>query len=69
MPSFKVLCFVGGKWDENEAVKIEATHALEAAEKVCGEPLIEGVKLGDIRATVRPLDNPNDVTTFRKREI
>ncbi len=67
MPSFKVLCFVGGKWDENDAVKIEATHALEAAEKVCGEPLIEGAKLGDIRAEVTPLDKPRRKTAYRIR--
>lgn len=65
MPIFMVRCYVGGKSDENEARKIEAKDVLEAAEKVCGGPLIAGGKLGQLRAVVSPLDKPNDKTAFR----
>ena len=68
MPFFMVTCFSGGKPDEAPR-KVEAHDKLQAAEDVCGGPLIEGpAKPGNLRATVRPLDNPNDVATFRERE-
>ncbi len=67
MPFFIVACFADGKSDENPR-RVEAHDKLQAAEDVCGGSLIEGpAKLGNLRATVRPLDNPNDVTTFRER--
>ena len=65
MPIFMVSCYVRAVSDGNEARKIEAKDALEAAEKVCGGPLIEGGKPGQLRAVVSPLDNPSDRTTFR----
>ena len=65
MPIFMVSGYVGGKSDEIVTRKIEAKDALEAAEKVCGGPLIAGGKLGQLRAVVSPLDKPNDTTTFR----
>ncbi len=46
-------------------VSAKFVHEAEAAEKVCGGPLIAGGKLGQLRAIVSPLDNPNDKTTFR----
>ncbi len=68
MPFFMVKSYVGGKSDENPR-KVEAHDKLQAAEDVCGGPLIEGTtNLGNLRATVRPLDNPKDVATFTKRE-
>ena len=68
MPFFMVRCFVGGKSDEDPR-KVEAHDKLQAAEDVCGGPLIEGpTNLGNLRAQVRPLDNPHDVATFRERE-
>ncbi len=68
MPFFIVRCYTGGKSDEDSR-KVEAHDKLQAAEDVCGGPLIEGpAKPGNLRATVRPLDNPNDVATFRERE-
>jgi len=67
MPFFIVTCYTGGKSDESR--KVEAHDKQQAAEDVCGGPLIEGAaKPGNLRATVRSLDNPNDVATFRERE-
>lgn len=59
MPIFMVRCYVRAVSDGNEARKIEAKDALEAAEKVCGGPLIEGGKPGQFRAVVSPLDKPS----------
>ncbi len=68
MPFFIVRCYTHGRSDEDSR-KVEADDKLQAAEDVCGGPLIEGTtNLGNLRATVRPLDNPSDVATFRKRE-
>ncbi len=67
MPFFIVRCYTGGKSDEDPR-KVEAHNKLQAAEDVCGGPLIEGAIPGNIRATVRPVDNLNDVATFRERE-
>ena len=66
MPFFKVRCYVAGKSDENPR-KVEANNKLEAAEGVCGGPLVEGAKPGNLRAVVWPLDNPNDTTSFSSR--
>ena len=67
MPMFMVLCYVGGKWDGNAARRIQAKDALEAAENVCGRPLIANGKLGQLRAVVSPQDKPGDKTTFRDK--
>ncbi len=68
MPFFIVRCYTGGKSDEDPR-KVEAHNKLQAAEDVCGGPLIEGpTNLGILRATVRPLYKPKDVATFRERE-
>ncbi len=64
MPIFMVKCYVEGKSDENPR-KIEAKNALEAAEKICNGSLVANGKLGQLRAVVSPLENPNDKTTFR----
>ncbi len=68
MPFFMVRCYTGGKLDEDPRM-VEAHNKLQAAEDVCGGPLIEGpTNPGNLRATVRPLYKPKDVSTFRKRE-
>ncbi len=41
MPFFIVTCYAGGKSDENPR-GVEAYDELQAAEDVCGGPLIEG---------------------------
>ncbi len=67
MPIFMVRCYVGGKPDEYKFRTIEAKDVLEAAEKVCGGPLIEGAKPGNLRAVVWLLDKPSEKTAFRDR--
>ena len=66
MPFFMVKCYVGAKSDENPR-KVEANNKLEAAEDVCGGPLVEGAKPGNLRAIVWPLDKPGDTTSFSHR--
>jgi hypothetical protein len=63
MPWFMVTCFRDGK-AEGAYQKTEAADAREAAENVCGGPLLEGAGL-NVRATVRPLDDPEKIKTFR----
>ncbi len=65
MPKFSVLCFASGIWDDNAAVLIEAKDALEAAQNVCGGPLIEDRKLANLRAEVTAVEKPNRKTTYR----
>jgi hypothetical protein len=54
MPRFKVKCFEGAIWDGKDARDIEAQDEREAAESVCGGPLSEGGKPGQLRAQVTP---------------
>ena len=55
MPRFKVMCYDRGRWDCQEPRIVEARNAKEAAEKVCGGPLIRGSdKPGNLRAKVWP---------------
>ena len=42
----------GADSPQGEYQPIEAENAKEAAEKVCGGPLVEGAGLGNLRATV-----------------
>ena len=64
MPFFMVKCYAGGK-AKGHPRKVEARDALEAAEKICNGSLVANGKLGQLRAVVSPLENPNDKTTFR----
>ena len=64
MPRFKVRCYESGKWDEIEPRDIEAQDEQEAAESVCGEPLLEAGKLGQLRAEVWPLSSPGAKKLF-----
>ena len=54
MQSFKVICYEAGKWDGIGPRDIEAQDEREAAESVCGGPLIEAGKPGQLRAEVWP---------------
>ena len=55
MPRFKVMTYDRGRWDYLEPRIVEARNAKEAAEKVCGSPLIKGSdKPGNLRAKVWP---------------
>lgn len=53
MQSFKVKCYEAAIWDKIEPRDIEAQDEQEAAERVCGGPLVEGRgKPGQLRAEV-----------------
>ncbi len=54
MKSFKVICYEAGKWDGIGSRDIEAQDEREAAESVCGGPLIEAGEPGQLRAEVWP---------------
>ncbi len=64
MPRFNVRCYESGKWDEIEPRDIEAQNEREAAESVCGGPLLEAGKLGQLHAEVWPLGKPYKTSVF-----
>ncbi len=64
MPLFMVRCYEGGISDKKKTRKIEAKNEREAAESVCGGPLLEAGKLGQLRAVVSPLAKPGDKRAF-----
>ncbi len=64
MPNFKVKCYEGGLWDKNEPRYIEAQDERDAAEILCGEPLSEEGKLGQLRAEVWPVSSPKAKKLF-----
>ena len=41
--SYKVMCFHHGLWDNAEPQAVEGQNVREAAEKVCGQSLAQGV--------------------------
>ncbi len=59
MQSFKVICYEAGKWDDIGPRDIEAQDEREAAESVCGGPLIEAGKPGQLSAEVWPASKPS----------
>ena len=64
MPHFSVRCYERGIWDGVEPHKIETQNEQEAAESICGAPLIEGGKPGQLRAIVWPTASPDKKKTF-----
>ncbi len=64
MPRFKVRCYERAIWDGIEPRDIEAQDEQEAAEIVCGTPLIEGGKPGQLRAEVWPPFSPSAKKLF-----
>ncbi len=58
MPRFNVRCYEAAKWDGIEPHDIEAQDEQEAAASVCGGPLREGGKAGQLRAVVWSLSSP-----------
>ena len=67
MPFFMVKCYAGGKEKRGGPRKVEARNALEAAEEICGGPLIEGAKPGNMRAEVLALEKPRPMTVYRNK--
>lgn len=66
MPYFYVMCFEGGIWDKRDAQRVRARSGQEAAERVCGEPLVECNVLGQLRTQATAVARPNRKTTFRR---
>ena len=64
MHSFKVKCYEAAKWDGIGARDIEAQDEREAAESVCGGPLIGRGKPGQLRAQVWPASKPSAKKLF-----
>ena len=64
MPRFKVKRYEGGKWDKIGPRDIEAQDQHEAAERICGGPLIEAGKPGQLRAQVWPVSKPSAKKMF-----
>ncbi len=64
MPCFKVRCYESGKWDGIEPRDIEAQDEREAAERICGGPLIEMGKPGQLRAQVWLASKPTAKKMF-----
>jgi hypothetical protein len=58
MPIFRVTCYKAGEWDGAQAREIEAEDEQDAAEQVCGAPLVTEGKLGELRAQVSPVSEP-----------
>ena len=64
MPRFSVMCYDQGLWDQNKNTIIEAENELRAAMQVCGEPLVESGKMGQLRAQAWPVLDPNAKKRF-----
>jgi hypothetical protein len=65
MPSFNVQRYKDGQHYGLPSFNIEAENEKEAAEKVCGERLIQdGGKLGTYRAKVWPSGQPGKIVHF-----
>ena len=64
MPRFKVRCYESAIWDKIEPRDIEAQDEQEAAESVCGEPLLDAGKHGQLRAEVWPPASPRKKKLF-----
>ena len=58
MPLFRVTCHKHGKWDGADPQEVEAEDEKAAAEKICGGPLVEVVKHGQLSAEVWPVSKP-----------
>ncbi len=64
MRRFRVICFQAGVWDKMKPREIEAKDEREAAERVCGGPLVEAGKPGQLRAQVSPSSKPSEKKMF-----
>jgi hypothetical protein len=61
---YRVVCFREGAWDGKEAVEREATSEMDAAEAICGTPLVEAGKPSQLRAQVTPMAAPAEKKLF-----
>ena len=63
MPIYRVRCFDGHKWDEGEG-GVQAQNEKEAAERVCGVPLVTSGTPVRLRAQVSASDKPGAKSLF-----
>lgn len=61
MTVYKVRCYEAGIWDGNEPHEVEANDPREAVEAVCGGPLSDAGKPGQLRAEAWPVSAPANV--------
>ncbi len=64
MQHFMVKCYHDGKWDKMDPREIEGKDERDAAERVCGGPLLEAGKTGQLRAQVWPVSKPSAKKMF-----
>ena len=64
MQEFRVVCYEAGEWDQANARVVEARDEQEAAERVCGRPLVARGKIGHLCAQVSPVSKPAARTLF-----
>lgn len=64
MPKFRVVCYEAGEWDVAKARIVEVQEEQEAAEHVCGRPLVARGNIGQLRAQVSPVSKPAAKTLF-----
>jgi hypothetical protein len=69
MQTFRVVCYAAGEWHLANARVVEARDAQEAAERVCGGPLVSMGNIGQLRAQVTPISRPRSRTTFYAPEL
>ena len=74
MPDFIVTCYEYKCGEDGELklhnsspLEVEAKDEREAAEKVCGGPLEEAGKPGELCAKVQSPDMPNEREFFRRK--
>jgi hypothetical protein len=64
MPTFNVKCFNAGRWDRRKPREVEANTEKEAAELVCGGPLMATGQDGHYRAQVYLPSRPDQKKHF-----
>lgn len=66
MTWFTVQCLVSKneKFEVTKTIRIEAQNDRQAAEMVCGGPLLPGETGPRLRAVVWPIAMPSAITTF-----
>jgi hypothetical protein len=68
MSKFHVRCYENGIWNHEEPKIVEATSTKQAAERVCGGPLISS-GLGKLRAEAWPAGRPQEKATFYSSDL
>ncbi len=64
MPLFMVRCYDENAMRDTDPLEVEAEDELAAAERICGGPLIDAGKPGQLRAEVWPRSSPAKKSFF-----